>query len=804
MLWPSVEDLRGAPGKDEPPWKDEPAWDEGPPLSDVVVALIPALRVLFLQGWRTVSINFAEGMSTGQSTEWRSLDVATLELTTEMLSWDREWSGLNVAFDVVPMNDTHGPAQNGYSMWVEVLSLGIDEPMATNGKIPHDLEVSIDDFVETGVERLAALIPFASLDPPRADNQGLLWVFHGVHWWGLPHYGEVAVDSATQILREEPADFIRGQVYDDSRKHDKKFYLRREHPDLEWLCHRPNHSRVFAGQFWQQIAKALQGRGEAHRLTIADRGRLPTIGWLDAIVELLTLGAIDMDGLITAVEPVEPLVAHTIDDENATLVVWGEQTINLIRSTPLLHKRSLEGSVAWDYWEGDHDNKPRVLLVVSRGIEVGDTWRPAFPWVFDIIRVQDDSLVPSEGEAIDPTLILTPALLEPQPGERGPLQHDGSPEPVWTNMYPRVAAKPKRDGLFLEYPIWGQSVDPAEPSVNENAVPLGTPDRFGVELTFDPRSGHDGFIVDVHYYIANYGQNLTGGAHICIWASEGVTINANGRPNDGFSDATSQASQMTSDWSGWTTSAEFWEAERMTFIKRPFQGQLPITPRLAYNDDRIDPTVRRFSDNANRIQYFDPETDEATWLVPKHYTFKNFHYEDSFLFDFFDAVLGFVPFVGDVADIAEVAYVWNDRLRQVGPAGVGLPARADDGRRRRAVALERVRRQGRAVGRGTPEALVHGDELIFLFSRPGGEWSGLDDVEAALSVSDAWKTTAACSTPRRAGDGRRADRLHQKNTGRSRSGREARLGWVTSGSRCPTSSTTRPAASGSTRSRCGT
>jgi hypothetical protein len=721
-------------------------------MGDVVMAVRPVVRALFLQGHRTLSINFALGAASGESTVWRSLapppegdpslDPQAFVVSDEWRSFDRPNSGLNIGFELADIGDAHGPARNGYAMPSPTEVIGIDEPLATNGKVPAALERVVEDYVDSAADALAALLPDVRADPPRGDHQGVLWIFDPGWWFGLPDAAVGVAVYALSVLRMEGADFIRGQVFDDSRKHDPKFLARRRSPSLEWLYGRIEYPVFEPAQFWSELALALQGRGEAHHLTMADRQRLPNVAWLDAIFELMAIGAIGVDGLIEPAEPIEPLVSIAVDDENEQLVVWGEQSINLLRSTPLLYKRSLAGSVAWDYVYGDAGNKPRVVVVASRGIEIGTAWDESFPWVLDIIRVQDDTLVPSEGEQIDPATILTASLHEPLPGERA--EQFGEVVPVWTGMYPRVAVKPKRDGLYFEFPVWGQSVTGVEGSIDEEAVGLGTAIPFGLELTLDdPRSGHDGYIVDIHYYTANAGANATGGAHICVWATEGVTIQSNGVASDGPSAATSQATHMVPGFAmpAWTASAEFWQVDRIEWIRRPFEGQLQITPRLTVNDDRIAANVGRFSDTASAIEYLDPVTHDVTWLTFKPYAYKNFHYEDSILFDVLDMAFGFIPFVGDVADIAECAYAWTTGYDKWGRpvSNFGL-AMMTIGAAVPLVSSAFVMKAG-ALVEASPDALLHGEELIFLLRRAAGTLGAdVDDVEAALSVSATWQT----------------------------------------------------------------
>src|SRR5690606_23029826 len=108
--------------------------------------------------------------------------------------------------------------------------------------------------------------------------------------------------------------------------------------------------------------------------------------------------------------------------------------------------------------------------------------------------------------------------------------------------------------------------------------------------------------VDVHYHTYPWGETYhAGGAHICVWATEGVTIHSNGDPIDGPTAATSQATGENGFSAAWTVSAELWQVDDITHIRRPWEGDLQVTPSLAHQDAAIAASVERFPDGAPAI-----------------------------------------------------------------------------------------------------------------------------------------------------------------------------------------------------------
>jgi hypothetical protein len=638
MFWPSIDVARRVS------WSRDEVWANGPSYGDLLIALRPALRALFLQGYRTNGI--AIGIKPGGAgpIQWNVIDLESFALTKVAARYPSVTTALEVAFETTAMNDGRGvAAPDGYGMTDAVMRLGMDGALDTNGTLPQALTRSIDAFVDAAVSRLAALVRNDAV--PRNNHQGLLWIFDPRHFGNLEPDALDVVRLAFQNFSLNAQLTIREQVTDRRIEAGRESDLA---PDLRWLT----IAVVYIDPFWHGLRASLEDRGESERLTINTQQRLSgenAASWLDVIVELLRLGVLDMDGLIEAVEPVEPLVAIRMPEtdqkpESIDLRIWGETTLSLFRVTPTANPgveggtmTGVDGAAAWEYVRNPGD-RPRVVIVASRGISIAASeYSDSFPWFLDIYRVQDDALVPPVGATIDPSAFLGPATIEPRPGELSSAFHSST----------RLVVRGKKDGLFLEYPM--------KATHGQN--------RFMLELTLDdPRSGTDGFIVDVHYYDYAYAANLPlgTGVHICVWATPGVTIESNGTPTEG-----KQAAATTFYASQWTASAEFWEFDDLRHILYPFSDVLPITPRLAWKDDRIAASVPRFPDDetTQRSNAHD-NPNVYVLLARKYYTPKT--YDDSFAYLVIDFVIGLVPGIGDLADAAELTIAWTTGLDKWG------------------------------------------------------------------------------------------------------------------------------------------
>jgi hypothetical protein len=719
MFWPSIDVARRVS------FSGDEVWARGPRYGDLLIALRPALRALFLQGYRTDRISIGVKSSGSGPVQWGVIDLESFELRKVAARYPSVTTSLDVVFETTAMNDRRGvAAPEGYGMTGVTTRIGMDGALEANGKVPQALTRSIDAFVDAAVVKLEALVRNRAV--PRSNHQGLLWIFDPQHFRELDTTARDVVQLAFQTFINDTEQAIREQVTDRRIEANASPDGDRP-PNLRWLT----IATVYIDPFWLGVRTALERRGESERLTMATEARLSSenaASWLDVIVELLRLGAIDMDALIEAVEPVEPLVATRVPatdqlPETIELRIWGESTIKLFRVTSTVNPRvdggimtGVDGAVAWEYVRNPGD-RPRVVIVASRGICVAPSeYTSSFPWFLDIYRVQDDALVPAVGATIEPSAFLGASIIEPRAGELSANFHASRT---------RLVVRGKKDGLFFEYPMQATSGQ----------------DRFALELTLDnPCSGYDGYIVDVHFYdlpVANGPYGV--GIHVCVWATDGVTVESNGTPVE-----RKRGAATTFFEPGWTASAEFWQLDSIQHILYPFSGLLSITPRLAYHDDRISARVPRFPDNLTLQRAYErPGGDFFVHLTPKYYTPKS--YDDSWAYLVIDFVVGLIPGIGDLADAAELTIAWTTGLDKWGrpvsnyelafmTAATFVPF----------IGAGFAKGVGGAI-EGAAGEVFRGEELIAFFRRfaPGvGQAPAAADVERLASVSHSWWTGA--------------------------------------------------------------
>jgi len=736
-FWPDVEACRRVE------YGAEAVWADGPSYSDLLVALRPALRGLFLLGHRTTRLEIA----TDASGQWSSIDPASLEReTVERTDVAPPASGLMVRFETVTMADPFHAGSVGYAVPSAATELAYADLSDTKGKLPAALVGAIEAFVEDQLTELVGRIGADGF--VREPEGGLGWIFDPTHWRGLGDAGVWVAEGATGGSHE---GLLRASVFDERGRHTQGggLYPRRA-PTLRWLLGAGSRARNPSDFAWA-VDRALAERGQAHALWVSRRGILfsrKAPSWLDVLIELLFAGAFFIDGLIAPLDPVEPIVAYADENEPVIeLVVWGETTITLRRVTPNDTKTTLEGSVAWDYRHGDAKTPPRVILVAGRGVGVDlGSYRDRLPWKLDVYRVQDDAKIPPHGAAIQPALFMSPSRLDPSPEEIPPGTFIG------TNTIPRVAAKPKPDGLYLEFPCWGENIDGFVPGEIPETVALGTTIPFGLDLTVDPRSGTDGYLVDAHYYTYQpmEGYAPVVGVHLCIWATEGVRIRSSGSPIGAPFDFLAHAVGLLGRFPAYKITAELWKVDRLQYLPRPFELHAQVTDSLA-GGATFHESVLHFAETNRHVMYEGEYTLEIDsdggaahnilyTLTPHGYSHQTFRYEDSLFLDFIDLVVGFLPFIGDIADIAETSYAWA-----TGHDKWGRPLTNFD------LALMTVGTAVPFVGASflrkvagslpADEKLVRSKQLTWL-TRRAADKLPVDEkqVEAMLSVSPAWHT----------------------------------------------------------------
>lgn len=652
MFWPDATLLS------EQDWWDDPAWEGGPGYGELVEALRPVLRAVMLLGWLVHSIDLGIGRSEGQSTEWTVIELATLELVPAVaLDVDKPFDGPNLHLGVAEIVDLHGRLgdEGDYAIPIDIPVFGSDD--LPDDAVPAGLAEGVDAFVNEALDELAPTVPTDPvLAAPRASQQGLLWMLYTNHWRGLTEEAKFEAGAQTVALRQDPMGFLMGQLYGQQ-------------------VAKP------AAEFWDHLALSVQARGEAHRLPQRARIRLPAMGWLDALTELMWRGAIIVDGLVEPAQPPQPIEAFRFDAAEGdpvtelTLSIWeGDAEITLRRWLTFDDEAhaTLTGSVAWDYVPGDDQQRPTVVVVAGRGVQIvpdpeviltgrsvpagreeeespetarigsGAGWdavRPGgLPWDLLIHRVQDDALVPAAGAKIDPVVLLGPSVIDPDP----PLRQTGQDSLI--NPQPALLVIPKHDGVLLQFPARGTGT-PGNTPVDSVDIPRV------IELTIpDPTSGTSAWTADVHFYTYDPTARTVGGAHLCVWVTEDIQIHTNDSPRDCYRGDPSSVFEKY--WfTGWQYSAEFFEADPPTRLRRPFSALLPFTESAARRPDRLQ--------GVPHLDYDGHAIHDGMALIPALHCYRQFGYKDSLAFVVMDILISFVPFVGEVADIGEAVWAWQ-------------------------------------------------------------------------------------------------------------------------------------------------
>jgi hypothetical protein len=646
VFWPDEEILS------QQGWWKESAWSGGPTLGVLIEALRPALRAALLLGWQVDSIEVGIGKATNETTEWKSIELATLELDpAKPLDVDKPFDGPNVHLGTFEIADLIGRIGEG------TFAIPMDIPIIGAGglgeTIPTELLEGVDAFVNDAIDELASTVPGDPvLAAPRAIGRGLLWIFYTNYWRGLNVDAKWAADVESMALRQDPTAFLIGELW-------------------ALPVTKPRE------EFWPELALSIQARGEANRLPQRARNRLPTMPWLDALSELIWRGAVIVDGLVEPADPCEPIEPLPTDKgqgspvEEVTLSIWGgdaEITLRRVLTFDSEGKDTIDTSVAWDYVPGDEQQRPTVVVVAGRGVAVefdralvrlaGRTLVPeeateppetarvseygqgtatpeatvaSMPWDLLIHRTEDDHLIHQLGAQIDPAALLDPSVIDPDPvfPVNGP--------------FPSVLVVPKHDGVLLQFPAAGNS--PTNVPVSGIDIPRV------IELTIeDPAAGTDAWTADVYFYTYSWGVYTLGAAHLCVWASEGVQVRSNDSPTEcGRGDP---SYVVEGSWvSAWLYSGELWEADRATKLAKPFSKVLPYTEDTVARPDRLpgEPLLSYSGGHAN---------DHGIRLTPAWHCYRQYGYIDSLAFTLFDVILGFTPF-GDIADIGEAAWAWQ-------------------------------------------------------------------------------------------------------------------------------------------------
>lgn len=663
MFWPDVALLS------RQSWWTEPAWDNGPGYGQLVEALRPALRAALLLGWQVDSIEVGTGRATDQSTEWASIELATLELEpAKPLDVNKPFSGPNVHLGAIEVTDLLGRINREspeildgtFAIPIDIPVFGSDD-LSDDETVPAGIVDGVESFVNDALDELVPTVPTVPANPddplsvsppPRAMQQGLLWMLNSMYWRGLNREAERALDGETLALHSDPTAFLLDAL------HGQPVQKRHE-------------------EFWPTLAASVQAQGQAHRLPQEVRDRLPGMAWFDALSELIWRGAVLVDGLIEPPDPPEAIEAVPTDkgfDEpvkELTLLVWGGEAEITLRRELVFDDEgvdTVDTSVTWDYVPGDEQQRPTVVVVAGRGVAVeydpdevvltgrtvvpeedaggAETARvggndnlddldrvPVLAWDLLIHRVQDDNLVRQLGAQIDPVQLLNPILVPA--------------DPVVPPIVGRASALlvvPKHDGVLLQFPAVGTNL-PTNTPVSGVDIPCV------VELTIeDPASGTTAWTADVYFYAYFWGSYWLGGAHLCVWATEGVQVHTNRSPGSGGRGDPSELSERRWD-SAWLYSAELWEADKGAKLPRPFSVVLPYTESTAERADLLpgEPVLDYEGGEAKH---------DGITLIPAWHAYRQYGYRTSLGFLVFDMILALTPF-GDVADIGEAVWAWQ-------------------------------------------------------------------------------------------------------------------------------------------------
>ena len=459
MFWPDDEALSAQT------WWTWPAWADGPTNGALIAALRPALRAALLLGYQVHSIDVGVGASTGQTTDWQSIELATLTIDlAKPLPYDKPYAGANVRFGVSEVADLLGSIDGTYAVGIDIPIVGSDEEVPESGEepdqeepadvpVPRDLVDGVGEFVDQAVDLLTGRIPeaaSATVPMPADVSGGLLWMFDPL-WWDGTFVPEAGAEDTHPVMTKLcqnmqplktdmcafPQEFLRAQISGGPPGYQRYKDTFRA-ANLAFLTYglSPAYRDMHV---WLALETALQERGESHRIdqrTVyrlkADRLSAPV--WLDVLCELLRLGVVGIRPLVEPVDPPTPVVAVAglgTPLTELTLRVWGGDAEIVCRRTTVFADEGLTGletSLAWDYLPGDAQNRPAVVVVAGRGVaietrglrhtrprDLEHPWKDAERWDLAVYRVQNSSVIPQGGSRhlLDPA-----ALPRPHPGAR--------------------------------------------------------------------------------------------------------------------------------------------------------------------------------------------------------------------------------------------------------------------------------------------------------------------------------------------------------------------------------------------------
>jgi hypothetical protein len=620
-FWPGEVEIRGSD-------LDETIWDDGPLTSDLLIALLPTFRALFLLGYQVVTVNTTETTGSGQSVDWWSLDLQSLDPFEQPLPFDRPRLTFNIAFELEELNDGDELTGHGFGMPLPAEAIGMDSVLPSGSLIPDELQASIDRFVDQAVAMMASTLPGTTGWADRGQGTGMLWLFDPVEWEGIDAEPKTLVGGMMPAQSARASDFVREQVTGAQTADPDR------PPHLAWLFAVAGRTNDFA-RFTISLRQSLQARGLSHAVNLTrwqdlfwppGPGEAPP--WLDVLVELLLRGVILVDGLIE----------RRHDSAGATAVL---------------------GSANWEYIPGNAQVKPRMVVVAGRGLAITHDHRCISSWDLELYRVQSDRAIGTPPMPVEPWRFMAADLVEAW-------RYVNADLPEHRQPWAQVMTQPKPDGLYLLYPVFpGDTPDPSTPPDSS------TPVALVIELTVDLTASGQWYSVDVHYYTFETDMGTCGAAHISVWVSRGVTAECN------YPASTAGDNNPQAEWTSpadvpfiqppWRASAELWQAASPEQVPVPWQAPLPVSLPLVIGagEAGVDPGGPLMPDTSfsGSVHYedsghgIDAHLTELRFGELTHDT--DVPVPEGLIETIIDLDIGAIPVVGELVNVAEVIYAWQ-------------------------------------------------------------------------------------------------------------------------------------------------
>lgn len=433
------------------------------------------------------------------------------------------------------------------------------------GSVQNAFLDTLEAIVPAILESAGEAMESTALEP--AAGSGLLWLTDPETWFadmeamrGSPAFAELesmallAHSAVTDTLGDAGTpelDFLIEQTILRATTLTGRrapWLYRHLAPTLKQLLRwTPEGERYFsrhADRFFTCLGVWLAERHQEGLLSPAELDALRHEPWFGVLATLVDRGIIDPPALASSVveefedEEPPPVVAERVDSVTVELTVHRSLTIQLklVRDStgalveptdPPGEDKTLLDPIpefSWDYLvPTDPAELPMLAVVAAPGVEI-DVPRSPAPngWWVNIIRVQDASLVPAWGTAVDPALALAPHPISPTPLYPGGITLPDDPAAEVASM---VVVRPRADGVTLRYPsgTGGSVADllTVDITLGGDPRPPGPGSRTGALYSAEAR-----FAYDVVYYRDDRSALPDPVPHIVVWVTEGVTVAA--------------------------------------------------------------------------------------------------------------------------------------------------------------------------------------------------------------------------------------------------------------------------------------